>query len=112
MKPGGRLILTTRNLWAVVYLKRAFREKRLKAYLRNLASEFWNEAKEDGGWHLRFRPDYLLKLIKEANFEIFQFKALDYALGKPLLWLTRVLDEYFRVDPLGNCIGVVGIKRD
>ena len=112
IRPGGRLILTTRNLWAAVYLKRAYRQKRLRAYLRNLVSEFWNEAEQDGGWHLRFRPDYLLELIREANFEIFQFKALDYALGRPLLWFTRLLDEYFRSHSFGNCIGVVGIKRD
>ena len=112
LKPSGRLILTTRNLWAVVYFKRAYRQKRLKAYFRNLVSECWNEAEADGGWHLRFRPDYLHKLIREANFQICQFKALDFALGKPFLRFTRVLDEYFKVNSLGNCIGVVGIKRD
>lgn len=112
LKPGGRLILTTRNLWAVIYIKRAYREKRLKAFLKNLGAGCWNEAEADKGWHLRFRPDYLRELVREANFEICHFKALDFALGKPLLRLTRVLDEYFKADFLGNCIGVVGIRRD
>jgi len=110
LNPGGRLILTTRNLWAVVYFKRACRRKRLRAYLRNLLSECWNEAEVGGGWHLRFRPDYLLRLLREAKFQIFHFKAIDFALGRPFLRFTRFLDDHFKADSLGNCIGVVGIK--
>lgn len=110
LKPNGRLILTTRNLWAIIYFKRAFRERRLKAYLGNILSECWNEAEANNDWHLRFRPGYLLKLIRKANFQICQFKALDFVLGRPFLRLTHILDEHFKVASLGNCVGIIGIK--
>lgn len=52
LKPNDRLILTTRNLWFLLYFRRAYRTKRLKAYLRNVFSRCWNEAEARNGWHL------------------------------------------------------------